>query len=74
MEGVQLGIKQAKDISLLSIENTPFFPDKNFAFGSLEINYKENEASGTLYELSDINEPDSDLSSIYSFNYLYDTK
>ena len=43
-----------------------------FVFGSLEIRYRSNSFDATMYELA--TEDDSELTSDYTFQYLYNTK
>jgi hypothetical protein len=49
-------------------------PDKWFIWGQMEIDYKNDAATGTLYEQWQEGEADSDLVSLYTFKYLYETK
>ncbi len=75
LEGNAIGMLQGSlDMSMNSLIRTTLFPTKNFLWGKLEIDYKDNSANGTIYEIGDIDEPDSALTSNYTFNYLYDTK
>ncbi len=57
-------------------------PNKSFAFGKIEINYKSNTYNGTIYEMWDSetdadsieNGISSDPRKIYNFEYLYNEK
>lgn len=76
-----LSVEQEKDyefqpnhLSLLSVCRYTYFPIHNFIFGRLEIDYSENFASGTMYEMYKDNEADNDLDYVYLFTFLYDTK
>lgn len=61
-------------ISMLSVFKYTFFPDLNLVPGTMEIDYRNNRFTGTLWEIWNDNEVDADLSSTYIFKYLYSTK
>lgn len=61
-------------ITLLTLIRYTYFSDRNFIFGRLEINYRENTASGILYEMYKDTETDSDLAYYYTFQFLYASK
>ena len=50
---------------------TTFNPTKNYTFGLLTVDYKNNRFDGTLWELYDDNDPAFDPD--YTFNYIYST-
>lgn len=58
-------------VSLLSMVKYNFFLNRNFCFGRLEIDYRNNHFSGTLYEMYKDSEQDSALVYSYTFEYLY---
>lgn len=58
-------------ISLLTMVQTDFAPTKNYIFGLLNIDYKNNSFSGTLWELFDNNDPVFEPA--YTFTYIYST-
>lgn len=68
------GIDIVDHISIISVIRYTFFPDHNFIFGRLEIDYSNNNASGTLFEMYKDTEADADLTYYYIFQYLYSTK
>lgn len=75
LEGNFFGLLSGENhLSLLSVLRYTYFPTHNFIFGKLEIDYRNNMASATLYEMYKDNEADIDLSYNYIFNYLYDTQ
>ena len=75
LEGTVLGLVQsAKLLSILSVIEYSNRPDKWFIWGQMEIDYKNDAATGTLYEQWQVGEADSDLVSLYTFKYLYETK
>lgn len=75
LEGTFHGLLSAgNQLSPLSVIQYTFFTDLNFIFGRLEIDYRNNSASGTLYELYKGIETDLDLSYFYLFQYLYAAK
>jgi len=75
LEGTVLGLVQsAKLLSILSVIEYSNRPDKWFIWGQMEIDYKNDAATGTLYEQWQEGEADSDLVSLYTFKYLYETK
>lgn len=62
------------DLSLFAQIDYPSFPTLGFVFGSLEINFAKNNFNCTLFEIYKTGEVDADLTSDYTFTYLYDTK
>jgi hypothetical protein len=75
LEGTLYGLISAgNSISLLSVFKYSLFPDLNFVFGKMEIDYKNNKVDGTLWEIWNDNETDTDLPGHYIFNYLYSTQ
>lgn len=71
LEGGFIGIMQDSLISLLSMQVTDYDPLKNYTFGLLTIDYKNNQFSGTLWEVYD--KADADLVYDYNFKYIYST-
>lgn len=61
----------AVHFSMLSILRYSQFQGFNFVSGKQTIDYKNNKFTGTLYEIWDDGEQDSDLTDTYQFNYLY---
>lgn len=61
-------------ISAISILNSPNYIGLAFVFGQLEIDYRADKATGTLYEMYKQGEVDADLVDEYNFNYLYENK
>jgi len=57
--------------SLLTLARMSFTPTKNYTFGLLTVDYKNNRFDGTLWELYDDNDPAFDPD--YTFNYIYST-
>ncbi len=74
LEGTFYGLIQDIHISMLAAIKNVAMPDLNFVFGSLEIDYRNNNLNCTQWELCDDTEVDGDLTSDYTFTYLYDTK
>lgn len=78
LEGTYCGLVSADSggnhISMLGVFNYTFFPGLNYIFGKLDIDYKNNHCTGTLSEIFDDGEVDSDLAATYIFNYLYAPK
>jgi hypothetical protein len=73
LEGTLYGaISGGSYISLLSVIKYDYFPDLNFVFGKLEIDYRNNKFDCTLWEMSEDNEPDVNIR--YKFDYLYSTE
>src|SRR6185437_2753466 len=72
LEGTLYGIiSETAHLSLISILKYSYFPTLNFVWGMLEIDYKNKTASGTLWEIWEDNEKDTDFPEHYLFNYLY---
>lgn len=61
-------------LSMLGVFTHSELSDLNFIWGRLEIDYKNNKCSGTLYEIYDEGEVDGDLTAAYEFKYLYAPK
>jgi hypothetical protein len=61
-------------ISMLAVLKNVAFEELNFIFGSLEIEYKNNNMNCTMWEICEDGEADEDLEADYTFTYLYDTK
>lgn len=57
--------------SMLSVLNFDQVAGVNTVPGALSIDFKNNKFTGTLYEMYKDAEIDNDLSSSYTFNYLY---
>jgi hypothetical protein len=57
--------------SMLSLLRYSQFSGFNFVSGKLSIDFKNNKFTGTLWEIWDDGEQDSDLTDTYQFNYLY---
>jgi len=76
LEGTFYGLRSlaGDHLSLLSVCRYTYFADLNFVFGRLEIDYRNNHASGTLYEMYKDTEQDSDLLYYYTFEFLYASK
>lgn len=73
LEGTLYGaISGGSYISLLSVIKYDYFPDLNFVFGKLEIDYRNNKFDCTMWEMSEDNEPDVNIR--YKFDYLYSTE
>lgn len=58
-------------VSLLTMAQFTFDTSKNYAFGLLSIDYKNNRFSGTLWEIHDTEDPE--FNPDYEFKYLYST-
>ena len=43
-------------------------------WGNIELNYREDSVTGTMYELYSAGEVDGDLIENYNFAYLYENK
>jgi len=71
LEGGFIGVKQTAIVSLLTVITTDFNPTKKYIFGLLNIDYKRNQFSGTLWEIYEIGEPD--VVADYTFTYIYST-
>ena len=63
--------QNAKPVSLLTMCQLTFDTSKNYAFGLLSIDYKNNRFSGTLWEIHDTE--DGEFNPDYEFKYLYST-
>jgi len=61
----------AVHFSMLSIVRYAQFQGFNFVSVKQTIDYKTGKFTGTLYEIWDDGEQDSDLTDTYAFNYLY---
>lgn len=62
------------ELSMLSIINFTFAPNKKFIFGIATFNFMSCIWNGTLYELFDAEEEDGDLDNTYVFNYIYNNE
>jgi hypothetical protein len=75
LEGNYIGlIQDGVHVSMLSILTFSQLPGLNFGFGMLEIDYKNQSFNGTQWELCTDTEEDADLTSTYTFNYIYDSE
>lgn len=75
LEGALHGlIQDSVHLSLLTALTFSYFQNKNFIWGMLEIDYRNSKASGTIWEMYEDGEEDSDLREYYEFKYLYETK
>lgn len=75
LEGTFYGLLSGGNhLSPLSVCRYTFFTDLNFIFGRLEIDYRNNSASGTLFEMYKDTEADSALAYYYTFQFLYAAK
>ena len=73
MEGSFVGNYQAGiPVSLLTMAIMSQYPNKNYTFGLLTIDYKKNQFSGTLFEIYDVT--DADLVADYTLTYKYATQ
>ena len=73
LEGDFTGLWQnGVPISLLAMGITDFNPTKNYTFGLLNIDYKNNIYRGTLWEIFDT-EDDTGFLPTYTFTYIYST-
>ncbi len=59
-------------ISILNVFKYNYFPDLNFIWGKLDIDYRNNKMTGTLWEM--YNDTDEPINYNYVFKYLYDIK
>lgn len=71
LEGTFYGII---GMSMLAVLKNVAFEELNFLFGSLEIDYKNNNMNCTMWEIYEDGDTDGDLDADYTFNYLYDDK
>lgn len=60
-------------VSMASVFNYTFFSGLNFVAGTMEIDYRNNKFSGTIWEMCTDSEAAADLTSFYQFKYLYST-
>ncbi len=63
--------QNTKPVSLLTMCQLTFDTSKNYAFGLLSIDYRNNRFSGTLWEIHDTEDPE--FNPDYEFKYLYST-
>lgn len=63
-----------RHISMLTLIKYAGLPGLNFIFGVMNIDYKNNNSSGTFWEQWALGETDLDLSKYYEYEYLYDIK
>lgn len=61
-------------VSMLSVFKYTYYNNLNFVFGLLNIDFKNNKFTGTLWEIWRTGEVDGDLTSSYLFNFLYALK
>lgn len=61
-------------ISLINILKISFFEGKNFIIGIGSFDYRSCVWNATMYELYDDGEVDGDLSAVYQFSYLFQSK
>jgi hypothetical protein len=73
LEGTWYGLLNADGVhvSMLSVFKYTFFDNLNLVFGKLQIDFKNNNFTGTLWEIWADGETDGDLTANYVFNYLY---
>lgn len=71
LEGTFYGVA---GLSMLAVLSNVALTGLNFLFGSLEIDYKNNSFSCTMWELFTDGEEDADLTSDYEFKYIYQSK
>ena len=71
LEGTLFKIVQGHILSALTVVRYDYFAATNFTFGQLEIDYRNDSATGTLYELYKDSETKGDLLEFYTFKYLY---
>lgn len=69
-----LTVTPKRHLSMLTLCLYTGEPDKNFIWGMMNIDYKANTVTGTLWELWETGEVDADLLDFYEFKYLYETK
>lgn len=76
LRGTQYGLAQGvRNIQMNACLLFPeLFPGLNFIFGSLTINWADDNFEYTAYEEYEDTEDDSDLNSAYEFEYIYRTK
>jgi hypothetical protein len=73
-EDTTIQVYRRQPISMLSVLKNVAFQELNFIFGSLEIEYKNNNMNCTMWEICQDGETDGDLTADYTFTYLYDDK
>lgn len=73
VSGDLIGLVQpsAKTMGLASIIRIAELGNLNFIFGMMEINYRDDSANFTAYEIYEDGETSTDLMDNYSFTYLY---
>lgn len=76
LEGTINGISDSNGnvISLLTRMTNDQLPGLNFIFGRQDIDYRNNSVSGTLLEMYQEGEQDSDLQHEYTLTYIYKTE
>lgn len=74
LEGDFYGLQSPAHVSMISLIRYTLFATHNFIFGRLEIDYRNNKFTATLYEMYKDTEADTDLVYNYIFKYLYATK
>lgn len=74
LEGTINGISDGTDhVTPLTRITNDQLPGLNFIFGRWEIDYRNNEVSGTLWEMYQDGEVNADLTHDYTFEYIYKT-
>lgn len=66
-------ISNNKILSVLSVLNWQQSPKIWGVFGSLEIDYRNNNANFTFYEIYNVDETDNYIEHKYDFTYIYDS-
>ena len=76
LEGTLIGLifDGVSTLSVLSLMNSPQYAGLYFVWGNIELNYREDSVTGTMYELYSAGEVDGDLIENYNFAYLYENK
>jgi len=73
LEGYLYQLEQDdKILSALSVMTYTQFSGSQFASGKLSIDYRQDKASLTMFEMYNSSEDDDDLNEIYGFHYLYE--
>lgn len=72
LEGTLIGLQQgSSNLTPLALMLFTAYPGLRFIWGRCEIDYKENKVTGTLHERYEAGEVDSDLTSTYNLEYIY---
>jgi hypothetical protein len=72
LEGTFYNVTQKDSLSPLTLVNYTSFAGDWFIWGNMEIDYRNRNVKGTLWEWYKDTEADGDLTEIYDFKYLYD--